>query len=82
MRRSHRLTPTLYTTRTDDLMELENKLKEVNTRALEQAIAKVVTEATGWDYACTIRNIQYVNTGTAEFSLTLETTDWLMPKND
>jgi hypothetical protein len=63
-------------------MELENKLKEVNTRALEQAIAKVVTEATGWDYACTIRNIQYVNTGTAEFSLTFETTDWLMPKTD
>ncbi len=63
-------------------MELENKLKEVNTRALEAAIAKVVTEATGWDYACTIRNIQYVNTGTAEFSLTLETTDWLMPKQD
>lgn len=63
-------------------MELENKLKEVNTKALEQAIAKVVTDATGWDYACTIRAIEYVHTGTAEVKLTLETTDWLMPKTD
>ncbi|NJP09779.1 MAG: hypothetical protein HC866_10070 [Leptolyngbyaceae cyanobacterium RU_5_1] len=63
-------------------MELENKLKEVNTRSLEQAIAKVVTEASGWDYSCTITSIEYVNTGTAEFKLTVETTDWLMPKQD
>ncbi|MBL1176026.1 hypothetical protein [Pantanalinema sp. GBBB05] len=63
-------------------MELENKLKEVHTKALEQAIAKVVTDATGWEYACTIRTIEYVNTGTAEVKLTLETTDWLMPKTD
>lgn len=63
-------------------MELENKLKEVNTKALEQAIAKVVTDATGWEYACTVKSIEYVNTGHAEFHITLETTDWLMPKND
>lgn len=63
-------------------MELENKLKEVNTRLLETEIAKVVTEATGWEYTCTIKSIQYVNTGEAELKLTLETTDWLMPKTD
>ena len=63
-------------------METENRLKEVNTRALEQAIAKVVTDATGWDYSCRITLIEYVNTGTAEIKLTLDTTDWLMPKQD
>jgi hypothetical protein len=74
--------PKIFTSRGLRPMELENKLKEVHTRALEQAIAKVVTDATGWDYACTIKLIDYVNTGTAEVKLTLETTDWLMPKND
>ncbi len=63
-------------------MEMENKLKEVNTKALEQAIAKVVTDATGWEYACTFKAIDYVNTGHAEVRLILETTDWLMPKQD
>jgi hypothetical protein len=63
-------------------MELENKLKEVDTRTLEQAIAKVITDATGWNYACTIKNIHYENTGMAEVRLTLETSDWLMPKQD
>ena len=63
-------------------METENRLKELNTKALEQAIAEVVTNATGWDYACTVKLIEYVNTGHAEVKLILETTDWLMPKTD
>lgn len=66
----------------EGIMELENKLKEVNTKALEQAIAKVITDATGWEYDCTFKVIEYVNTGTAEVKLVLETTDWLMPKQD
>lgn len=46
------------------------------------AIAKVITNATGWEYDCTFKVIEYVNTGTAEGKLMLETTVWLMPKQD
>jgi hypothetical protein len=63
-------------------MATENKLKEVNTRSLEEEIAKVVSEATGWTYTCRINAIEYVNTGTAEIKITLDTSDWLMPKYD
>jgi len=56
---------------------LEDKLKEVNTKALEVAIAKTVTDATGWEYSCGITSVKYLRNGEAEITLTLKTSDWL-----
>ena len=56
---------------------LEDKLKEVNTKALEAAIAKTMTDATGWEYRCGITSVKYLGTGEAEITLTLKTSDWL-----
>lgn len=56
---------------------LENKLKEVDTKALEAAIAKIVTDATGWKYSCGITSIKYLTIGEAEITLALKTADWM-----
>jgi hypothetical protein len=54
-----------------------NKLKEIEVKAIEQAIAKAITELTGWNYDCSIKSVQYNDAGIAELNLTLDTSDWL-----
>ena len=58
-------------------MDAHEKLKKVETQALEQAIAQLVSEATGWTYSCNISSIDYGELGRAELKLTLETSEWL-----
>ncbi|WP_421655373.1 hypothetical protein [Leptothermofonsia sp. ETS-13] len=58
-------------------MDAHEKLKKVETAALEEAIAKIVSEATGWQYSCTISEIEYGELGRAQLKLTLETSEWL-----
>jgi hypothetical protein len=58
-------------------MDSNIKLKGVDTRTLEAAIEKIVTEATGWDYTCTIKEIQYLDLGDSQLTLILRTSDWL-----
>ncbi len=58
-------------------MDAHEKLKKVETAAMEAAIAKVVTDATGWDYTCNIAEIEYGELGRAQLKLTLETSEWL-----
>jgi hypothetical protein len=58
-------------------MDSNIKLKAVNTKELEDAIARIVTELTGWDYTCTINTVQYGNVGDAEITLLVKTSDWL-----
>jgi hypothetical protein len=60
-------------------MDSNVKLKAVDTRTLETAIEKIVTETTGWDYTCLIKEIQYLELGEAQVTLSLRTTDWLKP---
>lgn len=55
----------------------DNKLKEIEVKALEQAIAKAISELTGWNYDCSIKSVQYNDVGVAELNLTLDTSDWL-----
>lgn len=63
-------------------MDSNIKLKGVNTRTLEEAIEKIVTEATGWDYTCAIKEIQYQDLGDAQLTLVLRTSDWLKPATE
>lgn len=58
-------------------MDSNSKLKAVNTKELEDAIAKVVSDMTGWDYSCTVNAVEYGNVGDAEMKLVLKTSDWL-----
>ena len=60
-------------------MDSNIKLKGVDTRTLEAAIEKIVIEATGWDYTCTIKEIQYLDLGDSQMTLILRTSDWLKP---
>ncbi len=39
-----------------------NKLKKIDVRTLEKAIAKTVTDIIGVEYNCTIESIEYENT--------------------
>jgi hypothetical protein len=55
----------------------DNKLKEIEVKALEEAIAKAVSDLTGWNYGCSIKSVQYNDVGVAELDLTLDTSDWL-----
>lgn len=58
-------------------MDAHEKLKKIDADALQQAIAKIVSDATGWTYDCTISSIEYGELGRAHVKLTLETSDWL-----
>lgn len=58
-------------------MDAHERLKKVDTEALEQAIAKVVSDATGWKYSCNVGAIEYGELGRAQVTLTLETSEWL-----
>jgi hypothetical protein len=58
-------------------MDSNIKLKGVDTRTLEAAIEKIVTEATGWEYTCAIKEIQYLDLGDSQLTLVLRTSDWL-----
>jgi hypothetical protein len=62
-------------------MDPHIKLKAVDTRSLETALEKIVSEATGWEYTCTIKEVQYLELGDAQLTLTLKTSDWLKPEN-
>lgn len=62
-------------------MDSNVKLKAVDTKTLETAIEKIVTDATGWEYTCMIKEIQYLELGDAQITLSLRTTDWLKPAN-
>jgi hypothetical protein len=63
--------------RVTEIMDAHEKLKKVETAALEEAIAKLVSDATGWKYSCNISEIEYGELGRAQLKLTLETSDWL-----
>jgi len=58
-------------------MDAHEKLKKVDTATLEQAIAQVVSDATGWKYTCNVAEIEYGELGKAQVKLTLETSEWL-----
>lgn len=60
-------------------MDAHEKLKKIETAKLEEAIAKIVSEATGWQYSCNIGEIEYGELGRAQVKLTLETSEWLNP---
>ncbi|MGA7937259.1 MAG: hypothetical protein WCA35_27150 [Kovacikia sp.] len=58
-------------------MDAHEKLKKVDTAALEQAISQVVSDATGWKYTCNVSEIEYGELGKAQVKLVLETSEWL-----
>lgn len=60
-------------------MDSNIKLKGVDTRTLEAAIEQIVTQATGWEYTCAIKEIQYLDLGDSQVTLILRTSDWLKP---
>jgi hypothetical protein len=60
-------------------MDSNIKLKAVDTRSLEQAIETIVSQATGWEYTCLIKHIEYKELGEAEITLSVRTSDWLKP---
>lgn len=51
---------------------LQNKLKSVSVGALENAIAKVVSEMVGEDYKCTISEVKYTLFSGADFHVKIE----------
>jgi len=53
---------------------LKNKLKGVSVGALENAIAKVVSELVGEDYKCTIGEVKYTLFSGADFRVKVELT--------
>ena len=53
---------------------LKNKLKGVSVGALENAIAKVVSELVGEDYKCTIGEVKYTLFSGADFHIKVELT--------
>lgn len=53
---------------------LKNKLKGVSVGALENAIAKVVSELVGEDYKCTIGEVKYTLFSGADFHVKVELT--------
>lgn len=58
-------------------MDAHERLKKVETAKLEAAIAKIVSEATGWQYTCNVSQVEYGELGRANLKLTLETSEWL-----
>jgi hypothetical protein len=58
-------------------MDAHERLKKVDTAKLEAAIAKIVSEATGWQYTCNVSQVEYGELGRANLKLTLETSEWL-----
>lgn len=53
---------------------LKNKLKGVSVGALENGIAKVVSELVGEDYKCTIGEVKYTLFSGADFHIKVELT--------
>jgi len=53
---------------------LKNKLKGVSVGALENAIAKVVSELVGEDYKCSIGEVKYTLFSGADFHVKVELT--------
>ncbi|MFZ5946589.1 MAG: hypothetical protein ACOYU5_01325 [Stygiobacter sp.] len=51
---------------------LQNKLKSVSIGALENAIAKVVSDMVGEDYKCTISEVKYTLFSGADFHVKIE----------
>jgi len=60
-------------------MDPNIRLKAVDTRSLEVAIEKIVSDATGWEYSCNIKDVDYLELGEAQITLSLKTSDWLKP---
>ncbi len=51
---------------------LQNKLKSVSIGALENAIAKVVSDMVGEDYKCTISEVKYTLFSGADLHVKIE----------
>ncbi len=51
---------------------LQNKLKSVSIGALENVIAKVVSDMVGEDYKCTISEVKYTLFSGADFHVKIE----------
>ncbi len=51
---------------------LKNKLKSISVGAIEDGIAKVVSEMVGEDYKCTISEVKYTLFSGADFHVKIE----------
>ncbi|NLT50465.1 MAG: hypothetical protein GXX85_06060 [Ignavibacteria bacterium] len=53
---------------------LQNKLKGISIGAMEQGIAKVVSELVGEDYKCSINDVKFSMFSGADFHVKIELT--------